>query len=256
MRRGILVLVSLMSFSSLLVAQATQADDPKNEAKKLFNEGNGLYRSGNYLAAIEKCKEAIALDEDYRYYYLMGLSYKHSKQYADAVTALLGSIRINPAYAGSHNSLAGVYLIQRDYDNSIESFKTALKHDPKLKASLAGILEAYAGKVQQLMEQGKMEEAGTLVDEALSQQSANSKLYLVAARVFNKLERPEKALDAANEALKLKKGRSKGAEYFEIGVAYKKMNEIASARKAFSEARKDPTYARNAQYELDGLKGK
>lgn len=254
MRRGLL-LMSLMVFSVLLYAQSP-TDEQKNEAKKLFNEGNRLYKTGNYVAAAEQYKGALAIDEDFAFYYQLGLCYKNSKQYDKAIPSLQSSIALRPNFAGSYNALAGVYLTQGDFDNSIEAFKTALKHDPKLKPSLAGVTEAYAGKVQQLLEQGKFDEAGATSDEALQQHSNNSKLYLVASRVYNRLERPEKALEAANEALKLKKGKSKGAEYFEMGIAYKKMKEFDKARSAFGEARKDGAYSRNAQYELDGLKGK
>lgn len=254
MRRGLHVLTLLMVCSVLLYAQAT--DEQKNEAKKLFNDGNALFKSGNYLAAADKYKAALAIDEDFAFHYQLGLCYKNSKQFESSIASLQASIKLRPNFAGSHNALGGVYLIQGDYDQAIESFKTALKYDPKLKPSLAGITEAYAGKIQQLLDQGKLEEAGTLSDEALQQHSDNAKIYLVTARVYNRLEKPEKALDAANQALKFKKGRSKGAEYFEVGIAYKKMKEFDKARSAFSEARKDPTYSRNAQYELDGLKGK
>lgn len=254
MKRILLLVGTLGVFFSLGFGQGVP--DPKvNEARKLFNEGNALFKSGNYMGAIEKCKAAIALDQDYRFHYLMGLSYKNTKQYPEAVEALKASIGLNAGFAGAHNAVGGVYLTQGNFEDAISSFKTALKVDPKLKAAQKGISEAYAGRGQALMDEGKYEKAGELIDEALLQHSDNPKLYLLASRIYNRLEKPEKAIDAANEALKLKKGR-KGAEYFELGMAYKKMNEIAKARTAFTEAGKDPTYARNAQYELEGLRGK
>ncbi|MEX1138788.1 MAG: tetratricopeptide repeat protein [Bacteroidota bacterium] len=255
MSRLWMVLIGIAVMFSLAVGQGA-ADQSENEARKLFNEGNALFKRGNYTGAIEKCKAALAIAQDYRYQYLLGLSYKNSKQYADAVTALKASIALNGGFAGAHNAVGGLYLTQAQYDAAIEAFKTALKADPKLKPALKGISEAYAGKGQQLMDQGKYENAGELIDEALLQHSDNPKLYLLAARIYNRLERPEKAIEAANEALKQKKGRSKGAEYFEMGMAYKKMNDFAKARTAFSEAGKDASYSRNAQYELEGLRGK
>lgn len=226
------------------------------EAKKLFNEANGLYKSGNYMGAIEKVKGAITLGQDYRYTYLLGLCYKNTKQYDVSIKALIASAEQNGNFEGTHNALGGVYLVQGEFDKAIESFKKALRVNAKLKPAQKGISEAYLGKGQELMKEGQYEQAGELIDEALTQHPDNQKLYLLAARIYNRLEQPQKALDAANEALKLKKGRSKGAEYFEIGTAYKKLNEISKARSAFAEAAKDPTYSRNAQYELDGLRGK
>ncbi len=256
MRRSLFVLMSLMVFSVFALAQGSASADQENEAKKLFNEANGLFRSGNYAAALEKGKAAIALGEDYRYHYLVGLCYKNIKQYGDAIASLQASVKLQPNFAGSHNAIGGVYLIQGDFADALDAFKTALKYDPKLKPALSGIAEAYAGRTQQLMDEGKLEEAGEIADEGIQQNSNTAKLFLLAARVYNKLEKPDKALDAANRALQLKKGRSKGAEYFEVGIAYKKMKDFSKARSAFTEARKDPTYARNAQYELDGIKGK
>ncbi|MEP0823385.1 MAG: tetratricopeptide repeat protein [Ignavibacterium sp.] len=254
------IFLSLLAGTLLVTTVAftqSAAPDPNDiEAKKMFNEANALYKAGNYMAAIEKVKGAIGLQEDYRYSYLLGLCYKNTKQYDEAVKALAASAQQNPQFEGTHNALGGVYLVQGNFDQAIESFKRALRLNPKLKPSQKGISEAYLGKGQELMKDGKYELAGTLIDEALEQHSDNPKLYLLAARIYNRLEQPQKALDAANEALKQKKGRSRGAEYFEIGVAYKKLNEIAKARNAFAEAAKDPAYNRNAQYELDGLRGK
>lgn len=256
MRRVFTLIVSCAVLAGAVLAQASTPDEKKNDAKKLFNEGNALYKSGNYSAAAEKYKASLALDEEYSAFYGLGLCYKNSKQYKDAITALESSIKLKPDFEGSHNALGGVHLIEGQFDEAINSFKTALKYNPKLSPALKGITEAYAGKGQLLYDQGKLEEAGTLIDEALQQQSDNAKLYILAARIYNKLERPEKALDAANQALKYKKGKARGPEYFEIGIAHKKMNEFEKARTAFAEAKKDPQYSRNAQYELDGLKGK
>ncbi|MEX2117053.1 MAG: tetratricopeptide repeat protein [Bacteroidota bacterium] len=255
MRRIVSALVGISVMFALAVGQSPP-DPNENVAKKLFNEGNDLFKAGNYTAAIEKCKAALALAQDYRYQYLLGLSYKNSKQYPEAVAALKASIGLNGGFAGAHNAVGGLYLTRGEFEEAIGSFKTALKVDPRLKPAQKGISEAYVGKGQELMDQGNYEKAGELIDEALLQHSENPKLYLLAARIYNRLEQPEKAIDVANESLKQKKGRSKGAEYFEIGVAYKKMNEIAKARMAFAEASKDPSYSRNAQYELEGLRGK
>lgn len=253
-RIATLVLGTLMT-TGLALGQSSPSENDI-EAKKLFNEANGLYKTGNYMGAIEKVKGAIALGQDYRYSYLLGLCYKNTKQYDESIKALTASAGQNASFEGTHNALGGVYLVQGDFDRAIESFKNALRINPKLKPSQKGISEAYLGKGQELMKDGKYERAGELIDEALTQHPDNQKLYLLAARIYNRLEQPQKALDAANEALKQKKGRSKGAEYFEIGTAYKKLNEIGKARNAFAEAAKDPTYSRNAQYELDGLRGK
>ncbi len=257
MRRSIRTLFVLMIFVAIpAFSQAPAPDQKKIEADKLYNEGNSLFRAGNYAGAIEKYTSALALAKDFKYYYQLGLSYKQSRQIDKALEAFEESIKLKNDFYQGYNALGGTYLANRTYDKSIEAFKQALKYNPSLAAAIQGISEAYAGQAQQLVNDGKIIEAGALVDEALDQHPNNPKLYLIAAIIYNKLDQPEKAIQAAEEAIKQKKRGSKGAEYFEIGIAHKKLKDYEKARAAFAEAKKDPTYSRNAQYELDGLKGK
>jgi len=240
----------------VVAACSTAIAQEKNDADKLYNEGNARYKSGNYQGAIEKYTEALNIVGDYRYHYQRGLSYKNSRQYDRAVSDFEAAISLKKDFAIGFNALGGVHLLVGDYDKSIESFKLAAKNDPRLDRSRKGIGEAYAGKAQQLLDAGKFEGAGMLLDEALTEHSENAKLYLIAARVYNRLENAEKSISSAQEAIKLKKRGAMGAEYFELGIGYKKLNDFEKARAAFMEAKKDPTYSRNAQYELDGLKGR
>lgn len=258
MRSFFLVLLIAVA-TSLALAQSPSSSTPdqqKNDADKLYNEGNSLFRAGNFSGAIEKYKAALAIAKDFKYHYQLGLSYKNSRQMDQAIASLEEAVRVKNDFAIGHNALGGTYLAGGVYDKSIEAFKQALKYNPSLDHSKKGIEEAYAGKIQELSDAGKFTDAGNMSDEALATYKENPKLYLLAARVYNRLEQPQKAVDAAEKAISLKKKGGKGAEYFEIGIAYKRMKDFAKAREAFNEARKDPQYGRNAQYELDGLKGR
>lgn len=251
------LLLVLLFLNAVPVLGQSPAPDPKKiEADKLYNEGNGLFRSGNYASAIEKYHGALSMAKDFRYYYQLGLSYKNARQADKALEAFEESIKLKGDFYQGYNAVGSTLLASRVYDKSIESFKQALKYNPQMSQAVLGIGEAYAGQGQQLVNDGKFNEAGTLIDEALGQHPNNPKLYLIGAIVYNKLDNPEKAIQAAEEAIKQKKRGAKGAEYFEIGLAYKKMKDNEKARAAFAEAKKDPSYSRNAQYELDGLKGR
>jgi tetratricopeptide (TPR) repeat protein len=252
--------ILILGFALLHEVGWAQADgqsaSTKVEADKLYNEGNALYKTGNYMAAIEKYNAALNIHKDYKYYYQLGLSYKNTRQLDKAIEAFQEALKLKQDFAIGHNAMAGTELALRNFDKAIEGFKQALRYDPQMDRARKGLSEAYAGKIQQLVDDGKISDANTLVDEALQQHSDDPKLYLLAAIVYNKMEKPEQALNAGQEAIKLKKRGAKGAEYFEIGIAYKKLKDFEKARTAFLEAKKDPTYSRNAQYELDGLKGK
>lgn len=250
-------LLLLICFSVVPVHGQSSAPDPKKiEADKLYNDGNGLFRSGNYTGAMEKYQAALALAKDFRYYYQLGLSFKNTRQADKALEAFEESIKLKNDFYQGYNAVGGTLLASRVYDRAIEAFKQALMYNPQMSQAVLGIGEAYAGQAQQLVNDGKVNEAGAVVDEALQQHPNNPKLYLIGAVVYNKLDQPEKAIGAAEEAIKQKKRGARGAEYFEIGIAYKKLKDNDKARAAFAEAKKDPAYSRNAQYELDGLKGK
>ncbi len=257
--RSFFLVVLVAIATSLALAQSSSSSAPdqqKNDADKLYNEGNSLFRAGNYSGAIEKYRAALAVAKDFKYYYQLGLSYKNSRQMDQAIASLEEAVKAKNDFAIGYNALGGTYLTSGVYDKSLDAFKQALKHNPSLDQSKKGIEEAYAGKIQELSDAGKFSEAGNMSDEALTTYKDNPKLYLLAARVYNRLEQPEKAIEAAEKAISVKKKGGKGAEYFEIGIAYKRMKEFAKARDAFNEAKKDPQYGRNAQYELDGLKGR
>ena len=236
--------------------QADGSAQNNKEGDKLFNEGNSLFKTGNYMAAIEKYNAALALNKDYKYYYQLGLSYKNTRQFDQAISSFEEALKLKADFAIGHNALGGTLLSRGDYNKAIDAFKLALRYDPQMDRAKKGLTESYAGKIQELVNDGKISEASSLVDDALQQHSDDAKLYLLAAIVYNKIEKPEQALSAAQEAIKLKKRGSKGAEYFEVGIAHKKLKDFDKARTAFLEAKKDPAYGRNAQYELDGLKGK
>ena len=237
-------------------AQGSPPGGQNVEADKLYNEGNSLFRAGNYSGAIEKYKAALAVAKDYKYYYQLGVSYKNSRQTDLAIATLEESVKAKADFAAGYHALGGAYQGAGSYDKSIEAFKQAVKYNPSYAPSKKGIEEAYAGKIQELADAGRYEDAATMSDEALGTYKDNPKLYLLAARVYNRLEQPEKAITAAQDAMNIKTRGAKGAEYFEMGMGYKKLQNWTEARKAFNEARKDPQYARNAQYELDGMKGR
>ena len=254
--RLFVLIFALVVVATVGFAQASSPGEQNVEADKLYNEGNSLFRAGNYAGAIDKYKAALAIAKDYKYYYQLGVSYKNSRQNDMAIASLMSSVQEKADFAAGHHALGGAFQTKGDYDKAIESFKQAVKYNPSYAPSKRGIEEAYAGKIQELADAGKYEEAATMADEALGSYKDNAKLNLLAARVYNRLEQPEKAIAAAEEALKLKTRGGKGPEYFEIGMGYKKLKNWPEARKAFTEARKDPQYARNAQYELDGMKGR
>ena len=253
--RALVILAAIVVMAVPLFGQ-NPPDAKKVEADKLYNDGNTLYRSGDFAGAIKKYNSAIEIADDYKYRYQLGLSYKNSRDISNAIGQFEKSVALKPDFAVGHYALGTAQLSARGYDESVDHFKKALQFDPSMDRAKTGMAEAYAGKAQRLSDEGDLQEAGKVCDEALALHSSNPKLLLISARVYNKLGNGEKAREAAQSALEAKKRGARGAEYFELGLAYKALQDYEKARASFNEAKKDPNYSRNAQYELDGIKGK
>lgn len=255
MMRAFVILAAFVLIAVPLLGQ-NQPDAKKVEADKLYNDGNTLYRAGDFAGAIKKYTSAIDLADDYKYRYQLGLAYKNTRDISNAISQFDKSVTLKPDFAVGHYALGTAQLSAKDYAASIDHFKKALQFDPSMDRAKTGMAEAYAGHAQKLSDEGDLMGAGRVCNEALALHSNNPKLMLISARVFNKLGDGEKARVAAQGALDAKKRGAKGAEYFELGLAYKQLKDYEKARAAFNEAKKDASYSRNAQYELDGLKGK
>ena len=237
-----------------LFAQNSESN-VKIEADKIYNDGNGLLKSGNNSAAIQKYRQAITLyKDDFKYHYQLGLALKNDRQLEQAIESFKYALALKADLAIANNALGGVYLYLRKYDEAIAAFTLALEKDKSLSQAKAGLAESYAGRGQELLNNGKFDQAVSLLVQASTQYTDNSKIYLVLASAYNKMDQPKDAIETALNAIKHKKKGSKGAEYFELGIAFKKLGIMDKAREAFNEAKKDANYARNAQYELDGLK--
>ncbi len=254
MRKILTLMVIVILAGSIAFAQGGNSTKPEVEAAKLFNEGNSLLRSGNYKAAIEKFDQALNIQKDPKFYYSKGLALKALKQNEEAIKVFKEAINLKTDFAPAYNAIAGIYLVQGDYDNAISYYKKALEYNPKLEVAVKGIVEALIGKSNALIQAGKFQEALELLIQSITYKQDYPKTYVILAIIYNKLSQHDKAIESAKKAIELNPKSTNADAYFELGVAYKKLGQIEEARKAFFEAKKDPRLARNAQYELDLLK--
>jgi len=86
---------------------------------------------GNYIKAIEACKQAIRIDpNDAMNYYNLSSSYGHLGLYKDAIEACKQAIRIDPNDAMNYYNLGNYYDHLGLYKDAIEAFKQAIRIDP------------------------------------------------------------------------------------------------------------------------------
>lgn len=245
---------AFLSVLALLLFASPSTAQSNNDAKKLFNEGNALLQSGDFEGAINKYNAALKIEKHEFYYYQRGLAQKKARKMDDAVASFQAAVETNPKWAVGYAALAGAEFSAGKYDKAITQYEAALKENPTLGPAKKGLAAAQTAQAQTLLGQGEIGGAIALCEKAITNDDKYDKAYLVLAMAQNKNGKYDEAIKAAQSAIKHIKSPQKGAAYFEMGLAYRNLGNMTKAKDAFTSAKKDPAYARNADYELKMLK--
>jgi tetratricopeptide (TPR) repeat protein len=246
--------ITFLSILTLVLLSTAAVAQSNNDAKKLFNEGNALLKSGDFEGAIVKYNGALKLEKHEYYYYQKGLAQKKARKTDDALESFKSAVATNPKWAIGYVALAGAYFANGDYQAALDNYETALKENPTLGPAKKGLAAAQTARAQQMLTEGEGAKAAALALSAVENDEKYDKAYVILAQAYNKDGKYNEAIAAAQNAIKYNKSPRKGAAYFELGLAYRNLGNTAKAKDAFTNAKKDPSYARNADYELKMLK--
>jgi tetratricopeptide (TPR) repeat protein len=189
-------------------------------------------KSGDTNAAIENYVKGLSYKPNNRSaWYNLGSIYRKTQQYEKAVEALENSIAIDPGYAKAHTTLAQTYVAINKFDKAEEHFKISIKLTPNFPAAR----QSYG---QLLNDQKRYKEAieQLIVAESLIPQK--SKKYIVnyfLAQAYNRTGDYRKGLDAAKEATTAR--ANFGGGWYELGIAYAKLDDKQNAINAFNKGR-------------------
>jgi tetratricopeptide (TPR) repeat protein len=181
--------------------------DPNN-ADSYAQQAEALTFAGRPEDALRMVGQAMRLNPRYPFYYLMelGLAYRSTGRYAEAIVALQECVRRSPNHLGAHLTLASSYLWQwvsqqNSAVQTLEPAVAAIRRALALHDSLhwnhivLGWISLYQQQYDQAL--AEMERAVVLApDEAGS--------YAGLAEVLSRMGRSEQALEAAAQALRLK----------------------------------------------------
>ena len=249
MRNILFLAASLLLAGSVFTGTAQE----NNEAKKLYNEGNSKLKAGDYKSAVALYDKAIGLEKHQYYYYQRGIALRKAGDEEKAIESFKAAVDVAPKFAPAYNALGSGYFSLRNYDKSIEYFQKALTENPKLGPSKKGLAAAQTAKANDLMKDGEINMAIDFAKGAAETDPKYSTAHLILAQAYNKASKYNEAIAAAETALQNMKTNQKGPAYFEMGLAYRNLGNTQKAISAFNQAKKDPKYARSAEYELNLL---
>ncbi len=252
-----------------------------NAVKKAYNEGNTALRLGQYEKAIQLYDKALSMDPTfYKAYYGKGFALNKVRQYQKAVEAYQKAVEHNPNYTEAYVNMAKIYRDRlRNPEKAAEIFKTAIERDPsaykayyelgvyylnvkkdpnkavenfiqatRLKPDYA---LAYFSLGVGLTELGRYNDAIAALDSAIanSKRKRWSSPWARKAVAYNKMGNCKAALQAAKQALSLKKNDSLAK--YEAGKASKCLGQFQQALSYFESLKRDRLWRKTAEYEID-----
>jgi tetratricopeptide (TPR) repeat protein len=246
--------LSILLFFTFSFASLAQEMNP--DAGKLYNEGNGLLKSGNYNGAISNYDKALAIEKDYRIYYQKGVAQKKSRDLDGAKTSFEECIKLKSDFEAGYNALGGVYFSMGNYQEAINNFEKVLTHSnnasvtKKVKKNLS---LAYTKLGNEAISNGNSQKGIEYLTKAVENDNYDA-AYLSLAKLYSELGEWDKSISASESALKYKSKITIGGPYYYMGVSYKGKGDTSKATEMFEKAKQDPTYKKTAEYELSLLK--
>jgi tetratricopeptide (TPR) repeat protein len=246
----------LILFIFLLANVHSFSQEMKPDAAKLYNDANGMLKAGNYQGAVSEYDKALAIEQDYRIYYQKGVAQKKADDLKGAKASFEECLKLKGDFEAGYNALGGVYFSMGDYNKAIENFEKVLSLsknasvDKKVQKNLA---LAYVKLGNDEMGKGNAAKAIEYLNKAVGNDNLDA-AYLSLAQLYSETGDWDKSIEAAENALKYKTKITVGGPYYYMGSAYKGKGDITKAKEMFEKAKADPTYRKNAEYQLGLLK--
>lgn len=246
----------ILLFLTLIFTFVSFAQEMNPEAGKLYNEGNSLLKAGNYKGAISSYDKALAIEKDYRIYYQKGIAQKKTNDLEGARASIEESIKLKSDFEAGYNALGGIYFSMQKYQEAINNFEKVLSITDnagvtkKVKKNLS-LAYTKLGNVE--ITNGNSQKAIEDLNKAVENEHYDA-AYLSLAKLYSELSDWDNCISASENALKYKSTITAGGPNYYMGLAYKGKGDITKAREMFEKTKSDPTYRKNAEYQLELLK--
>jgi tetratricopeptide (TPR) repeat protein len=168
-----------------------------------FNKARALFELGHKVEAEALFKRAYMLNptnEDVHFY--LGVFYKNTKDYQQAVLWLLSSLDINNDQPEAHNLLGLVYYLSHQDDKALQEFELALQYD-------SDFLDAVRNKGLIFQGQRRYDEASPLYKQVLDRQPTDTEVLLDLVHCYYKLGELDSCILYLKQALKVEPDNKK-----------------------------------------------
>ena len=252
----------------------------KGLTDKAYNEGNKLLRRGDYEGAEDYFNNVLELNPSYyqahfqlgylntklgdynlaqehyqktveknpsyaKGWFALGLTHQRNGDYDSAVNALDSAVDADPTYAKALVQKGKILMKQGDYQSAEASLNQAIQVDPSYS-------RAYADLGQIHVSQERWDDAISSLSTATALDARLHKAWFLLAQSQNAKTSCDDAKESARSALDVKSDYAPA--HFELGMAETCLGNKTAALTAFENARKDRSWRKNAEYEIDKIK--
>lgn len=213
--------------SARLIAAAGTRGEPA-EAKKYREEGEALYKTGQYNEAIEAFRHSLQSNPGQPVVHFdLGVIYTELQMYKEAINSYQEAVRLKADYPLAHFNLGNVYLDEGEYVKAIEAFRQASQLDSIAPVSYYNMGVAYIELEQQ-------DEALRSFKEAIRLQPEYPAAYYNLGIAQATAGQNKEALEAFKQALRLRENKE-DAQFsldeirFNLALAFLKLNMKSEA---------------------------
>eukprot|EP01134_Creolimax_fragrantissima_P005277 CFRG5277T1 len=214
-------------------------EHPRDEANRLKNEGNALFRDGKFELAIERYTSALTLnsnsEDQSKYYANRAACFAKLKNYDKVIDDCTAALKWDPRYVKALQRRAQAYEITGELEKAVKDYTLAVSLNPQSQnANAHNVIEELLQQIAQKKAKDKMKEK-----QGMFPSSSIVKTYL------NTFTQPK--ISAPLRELEKKVAESTDSSVdtlYTLGVKYVQENQYNEGLQTFQHVIKaDPKHA-------------
>lgn len=249
-------------FFAFSTSTFAQIDKLNNESKKLYNAGIKNYKSGNFNGALDNFNKAVKNENNYVLHFWKGQTYRKLKKYDKAIESYRKAYELNKNYYQAYYYEAATLFAMKKYEEAKKGFElTKSKTDniKVIKGCNQNIIKCEEKLAYPILAEAEKKKNAKDFSKAVEKYNEYLNIiksdyaYIGLAECYVELGEYEKAIEAADNAINVRKKRSKvpkGAAYFYKGLAFKGLKNADKAKEFLKMASKDKIFRDRSNYEL------
>ncbi len=168
MKRFFISLITILAFPLFLFAQ---------KERKEVNEGNDLYKSGNYAAAAKQYKKGTEKNNtSFEATFNLGNAYYKQGKYDDALAQYQQARALTQdslRQAKTYHNAGNAHYQAKEYDKSVDAYKSSLRLNPKDDQTRYNLALAQQKLKQQQQQDKNQQEKQEMSDQTAKQMLDN-----------------------------------------------------------------------------------